>query len=137
MVARDDGARPCNQYVPLTDLDSKRALQCANDLVAIGAADTLMNQGIRIPTDLSVMGFGNVMISEFFRVPLTTVRQPKLRLGSVAMEMMSALLRGEAVANRRLAAEVVVRASTAPPPPGVAPAPVVEPGDATPESIPG
>ncbi len=102
------------------------ALQCVNDLVAIGAADTLLNQGVRIPGDLSVMGFGNVMVSEYFRVPLTTVRQPKLRLGSVAMEMMTALLRGETVTNRRLAAELVVRASTAVPP-SVEPEPAIPP----------
>jgi DNA-binding LacI/PurR family transcriptional regulator len=83
-----------------------------NDLVAIGAADALLNQGVRIPQDLSVAGFGNVLVSEFFRVPLTTVRQPKLRLGSVAMELMQKLLEGERPASVRMPAELTVRAST-------------------------
>lgn len=92
------------------------AIQTVNDLVAIGAANTLLNQGVRIPQDLSVAGHGNILTSEFFRVPLTTVRQPKLRLGSVAIEMMGRLLRGEPVESKRLPAELVTRASTAAPP---------------------
>lgn len=90
------------------------AVQAVNDLVAIGVADVLLNQGVRIPEHMSVAGFGNILVSEYFRVPLTTVRQPKLRLGYAAMELMQALHRGEPPQNRRLRAEVVVRASTAP-----------------------
>lgn len=91
------------------------AVQAVNDLVAIGAANTFLNQGVRIPADLSVAGFGNILVSEHFRVPLTTVRQPKFRLGVAAMEMMLKLLRGERVETRRLRSELLIRASTAPP----------------------
>ncbi|HEY0456180.1 MAG TPA: LacI family DNA-binding transcriptional regulator [Verrucomicrobiae bacterium] len=92
------------------------AIQAANDLVAIGAATVLLNQGIRIPEDMSIVGFGNVLISEHFRVPLTTVRQPKLRLGMAAMETMLRLMRGEKPEPKRLPAELVARKSSAPPP---------------------
>jgi len=91
------------------------AVQAVNDLVAIGVADVLLNQGVRIPEQMSVAGFGNILVSEYFRVPLTTVRQPKLRLGYAAMEIMQALHRGEPAESRRLRAEVIARASTAPP----------------------
>ena len=91
------------------------AVQAVNDLVAIGAADVFLNQGIRIPEDLSVAGFGNILVSEYFRVPLTTVRQPKLRLGYAAMDLMQSLLAGGAPESKRLRAEVIVRASTVPP----------------------
>ena len=91
------------------------AIQCAHDQVAIGAADTLLNQGFTIPGDLSVVGFGNILAAEYFRVPLTTVRQPKLRLGTVAMDVMMKLLRGEPVSSQRLKAQLEIRASTAPP----------------------
>ena len=90
------------------------AVQAVNDLVAIGAADVFLNQGIRVPDDLSVAGFGNIMVSEYFRVPLTTVRQPKLRLGYAAMDLMQDLLKGEAGESKRLRAEIIVRASTGP-----------------------
>ena len=65
--------------------------------------------------DLSIAGFGNILVSEYFRVPLTTVRQPKLRLGYAAMDLMQSLQRGEPPASKRLRAEVIARASTAPP----------------------
>ena len=91
------------------------ALQAVNDLVAIGAAETLLQQGLKIPEDISIAGFGNILVSEHFRVPLTTIRQPKLRLGHAAMESMMALIRGENVETKRLPAELVERKSTAPP----------------------
>jgi len=91
------------------------ALMAVNDLVAIGAATFLLNQGWKIPQDISVVGFGNVLLAEHFRVPLTTVRQPKMRLGQAAFEMLHRMLRGEAVQTVRLPAELVIRQSTAPP----------------------
>jgi len=74
-----------------------------------------LNQGIKIPGELSVVGFGNVLISEYFRVPLTTIRQPKFRLGVAAMNSMLKLMHGERPESRRLSAEIVIRASTAAP----------------------
>ena len=89
------------------------AVQAANDLIAIGAALVFLNQGMRIPEDLSLVGFGNFLLSEHFRIPLTTVRQPKLRLGVAAMESMLKLVRGEHPEPKRLSAELVIRKSTA------------------------
>jgi DNA-binding LacI/PurR family transcriptional regulator len=91
------------------------AIQAVSDLVAIGAAETLLQQGIRIPEDISIAGFGNILLAEHFRVPLTTVRQPKLRLGHAAVEMMMGLIKGESIQTRRLPAELVERKSTAAP----------------------
>jgi DNA-binding LacI/PurR family transcriptional regulator len=91
------------------------AVQAANDLVAMGAANVFLNQGIKIPGELSIAGFGNILMSQHFRVPLSTVRQPKLRLGVAAMESMQKLRRGERPEPKRLPAEIVIRASTAPP----------------------
>jgi DNA-binding LacI/PurR family transcriptional regulator len=110
----EEGAAAAMQFIQ--ENPGATAIQAANDLVAIGAADALLNQGVRIPQDLSVAGFGNVLVSEFFRVPLTTVRQPKLRLGSVAMELMQKLLDGEHPESARLPAELTPRASTGPVP---------------------
>ena len=91
------------------------AVFAVNDLVAIGAATLFLNQGIQIPDDLSIVGFGNVLIAEYFRVPLTTIRQPKFRLGVAAMNSMLKLMRGEHPESKRLPAEIIVRASTAAP----------------------
>ncbi|MGA2541077.1 MAG: LacI family DNA-binding transcriptional regulator [Verrucomicrobiota bacterium] len=99
----------------LQEAPSITAVQSASDLSAMGAANVFLNQGLQIPKDLSVAGFGNILMGEYFRVPLTTVRQAKLRLGAAAMEMMQKLLRGEAAEARRLPAEIILRASTGPP----------------------
>ena len=91
------------------------AIQAVNDQVAIGAAETLLQQGIKIPGDISIAGFGNILAAEFYRVPLTTISQPKYRLGQAAVETMISLIRGEKAASRRLPAELIVRQSTAAP----------------------
>ena len=93
------------------------AVQAVNDVVAVGCAETLLSHGLRIPQDISVAGFGNILIGAHFKVPLTTARQPKFRLGAAAVDAMQELLRGKRPESKRLPAELVVRAST-----GTAPA---------------
>ena len=108
----EDGAKAALQFA--NEKCEATAIQTVNDLVAIGCAETLFQQGIRIPQDMSLVGFGNVLTAEHFRVPLTTIRQPKYRLGNAAMDTMLQLLQGEAVENKRLPGELVIRESTAP-----------------------
>ncbi len=91
------------------------AVQAVNDMVAVGCAETLLAQGLRIPEDISVAGFGNIMVAEHFRVPMTTIRQPKFRLGVAAVDAMMQLLKGQRPEIKRLTAEFIERKSTAPP----------------------
>jgi LacI family transcriptional regulator len=109
----EDGEKAAVQMI--NESATMTAVQAANDLVAMGAANVFLNQGLRIPEDISITGFGNILMSEHFRVPLTTVRQPKLRLGVAAIDSMQKLRRGEPVESKRLPAEIIVRASTARP----------------------
>ena len=111
----EDGAKAALQFINESTHTHATAIQAVNDLVAIGCANTFLNQGIKIPEQLSVVGFGNNLTSEYFRVPLTTLRQPKFRLGSAAMDSMLKLLRGERPESKRLRAELVIRQSTAAP----------------------
>jgi LacI family transcriptional regulator len=92
------------------------AIQASNDMAAIGAANVLLKQGIQIPRDISVCGFGNILVAEHFTVPLTTVRQPKFRLGAAAMDNLRKVMRNEPVESKRLPAELIIRASTGPVP---------------------
>lgn len=110
----DDGAAAALQM--LNETSDATAIQAVNDVVAVGCAETLLSQGLRIPEDVSVVGFGNVLVGTHFRVPLTTLRQPKFRLGSAAMDAMQLLLRGQRPESRRLPAELIIRASTGTPP---------------------
>ncbi len=110
----EEGEKAAQQM--LQEATNATAIQAVNDLVAIGAGTALLNRGLRIPEDMSIIGFGNVLLSEHFRVPLTTIHQPKHRLGRAAMELMLQLLRRERPEPRRLPTEIVIRKSTAPPP---------------------
>jgi DNA-binding LacI/PurR family transcriptional regulator len=111
----EDGAKAALQMI--NESSDATAVQAINDVVAVGCGETLLSHGLKIPQDISVAGFGNILIGAHFRVPLTTTRQPKFRLGSAAVDAMQALLRGQRPEPRRLAAELIVRAST-----GTAPA---------------
>ena len=101
----------------ISESSDATAVQAVNDVVAVGCAETLLSHGLRIPQDISVAGFGNILLGAHFRVPLTTTRQPKFRLGSAAVGAMQELLLGRRPDSKRLPAELVVRAST-----GTAPA---------------
>lgn len=110
----EDGANAALQLI--NENADATAIQTVNDLVAVGCAQTLLQQGLRIPKDISVVGFGNVLISEYFQVPLTTTRQPKFRLGSAAVDSMLQLMRGQKPEPKRLSAELIARASSGIPP---------------------
>lgn len=99
----------------LNEMPNATAIQAVNDLVAIGATSTFLKQGFKIPSELSVVGFGNILMSEYFSVPLTTIRQAKYRLGVAAVEVMQKLLLGHHAESRVLPSELVVRQSSGPP----------------------
>lgn len=109
----EDGTKAALQL--LNEKCNATAVQGVNDLVAVGCAEVLIRQGLKVPEDISVVGFGNILTAEYFRVPLTTVRQPKFRLGVAAVDAMMALLKGQPAQPARLNAEIIERKSTAPP----------------------
>ena len=91
-------------------------LLCYNDLVAISGIRTLLDQGIRVPEDMSVMGFDDLEISALITPPLTTMSQPRQEMGRIATEQLLAMIRGEAGRVRvDTACTLVVRRSTAAP----------------------
>jgi DNA-binding LacI/PurR family transcriptional regulator len=106
----EDGAKAATQMIAETT--DATAIQAVNDLVAVGCAEVLLSQGIRIPEDVSITGFGNTLVGEHFRVPLTTTRQPKYRLGIAAVESMQVLLQGQKPEPKRIGADLLTRAST-------------------------
>jgi len=116
----EDGAKAALQMLNEGVLPT--AVQCVNDMVAVGTVETLLQQGYRVPQDISVVGFGNILLSEHFRIPLTTVRQPKFHLGEAAVEVMLQLFKGKNPAPRRIPVELLVRESTAAPAVGKQPA---------------
>jgi DNA-binding LacI/PurR family transcriptional regulator len=94
------------------------AVFAANDLQALGVYDAAREAGLRIPHDLSVVGFDDLAFTQWSDPPLTTVRQPLRRMGAEAAGMLLTLAAGGEPDNDRveLPTKLVVRGSTAPPP---------------------
>jgi LacI family transcriptional regulator len=88
------------------------AIVAHNDNVAIGAVQTLLQQGFRVPEEISVVGFGDGVLAANFRVPLTTLRVPQVEMGEAALRLAFELQKGATVAPRVLPVEIIVRAST-------------------------
>jgi DNA-binding LacI/PurR family transcriptional regulator len=91
------------------------AVFAANDRMALGLIHALHESGIRVPEDVSVVGFDDLPDARHFLPPLTTVRQDFRALGALSVETLLAELEGREVPDRALLEpELVVRASTAP-----------------------
>ena len=65
------------------------AIFATNDIIAIGAYKAAKNRGIRIPQDLSLIGFDDIEASSHLEVPLTTITQPINEMGKVAMKILA------------------------------------------------
>lgn len=68
--------------------DFPTAIFCANDLLAFGAMTALRDAGVRIPQDISLVGFDDVSMAQQMSVPLTTIHQPMADLGWNAADML-------------------------------------------------
>jgi LacI family transcriptional regulator len=64
------------------------AIFAANDAIAFGVLRALLEAKVRIPDDISLIGFDNVALSEVVHPPLTTIHQPKYEIGQAAIEML-------------------------------------------------
>jgi DNA-binding LacI/PurR family transcriptional regulator len=97
-------------------LDDVTALFVANDQMALGALRALHERGVRVPQDVSVVGFDDIPEAEFFDPPLTTIRQDFAELGRHSIRLLLDQLRGDGGPTSRVVpADLVVRQSTAPP----------------------
>jgi LacI family repressor for deo operon, udp, cdd, tsx, nupC, and nupG len=93
------------------------AIFCHNDAMAIGAIQEAKKLGLRVPQDLSIVGFDDIQFAQYCDPPLTTISQPRYEIGRQAMLMMLDLLKGNDIqaGSRLLETKLVVRGSTAPP----------------------
>jgi LacI family transcriptional regulator len=102
----------------LLDLPERpTAIFAFNDNIAIGAVQAARERGLRVPDDLSVVGFDDVEPATIVSPALTTVRQPLAEMGRTAVSLLNRLLvrqRFETL-HIELATRLVVRESTAPP----------------------
>jgi DNA-binding LacI/PurR family transcriptional regulator len=93
------------------------ALVCGNDFNAVGAMSALEEAGLRVPEDVSVIGYDNTSLAALRHVALTTIDQPRIQMGSLAIEALTERLRDGRTrpVRRRLEPTLVVRSTTTAP----------------------
>ena len=94
--------------------DRPTAIFCANDEMAIGTIIVAKSMGLGVPADLSVVGFDDVEMAAFYDPPLTTIHQPRAKIGRVGVAELLALLEGRRKRSGRritLKHELVARGS--------------------------
>ena len=115
----EDGYRAGLEFFRRRPADRRpTAVTCYNDLVAVGVCRALGELGLRVPEDVSVVGFDDLPLAAYMPVPLTTVKMPKDRMGALAAEMLIRHVEANEVIPPQkvlLDAELIVRASTCPP----------------------
>lgn len=91
------------------------ALFCENDEMAIGALKRIRQAGLRVPEDISVVGFDDIPMAAYCDPPLTTISQPAEAFGAKAVEMLIALIEKQPLTERHvvLPFELTPRSSTA------------------------
>ena len=110
----EGGTRAMRQLLTLSIPPT--ALFCYNDMSALGALSCIRANGLKVPQDISVVGFDDLMIASYTDPPLTTIRQPKRQMGGAAMEMLLKLFSGvQSETHMKMPGELIVRESTAPP----------------------
>jgi len=112
----EDGLIALNHFLSLPKRPT--AIFCFNDMLAIGMLNGLHTAGIRVPEDISVVGFDNIVFSAYTNPPLTTLDQPKHYIGAEAARLILDLLDNEETLEQqfqKLKGKLLVRQSTAPP----------------------
>lgn len=110
----EGGMRGMEQVLHLPDRPT--AVFCYNDVTALGAMRVVFDRGLSVPDDISIVGFDDLAIASYTRPRLTTMRQPKQRMGRLATETLLKLLTGaKTETSIKLEGELIVRESTGPP----------------------
>ena len=93
------------------------AVVCGNAHLAVGAVLEALAMGLRVPGELSIVGYDDIEIMSHLPVPVTTVRVPSAEIGRIAARVLIARLEGrDYSAPLEAQAELVIRASSGPPP---------------------
>lgn len=113
---RDDAALRAGVARLLASDEPPTAFSVSNDLVAVDLLETLEGLGLRVPEDVSVVGFDDIAIAGLARVSLTTIAHPRERLAEVGTRILIERIEGDESPLRQvqLAPALVVRRSTSP-----------------------
>ncbi len=90
------------------------AIVCANDLLASGVLEECRLLGVKVPEDVSVIGFDDIPLSAKLNPPLTTIRQDRIELGKCGFYTLNSLINHVSVCKNLLRPQLIIRNSTAP-----------------------
>lgn len=109
----EDGRRAAAQLLagPL----APTALVCGTDQIAVGAVRAAHELGVRVPADISIVGYDDIELSAYLDPPLSTLRNPMRQIGELALDLLLQGRAGECgPISRRLAGVLVPRGSSGP-----------------------
>lgn len=105
----------CAKYhVPKFIDNGATAIICASDLIASGAIAEVTKRGLRVPEDISIIGFDDLPFCTNLKPPLTTIRQDRQNLGRSAMFLLDCLINNIPINQLLLHAQLIIRESTCP-----------------------
>ena len=112
------GKEAAENWLTLPKAQRPTGVFCACDEMAFGFMATLMKNGVNIPEDVSVVGYDDCEVSEYFAPALTTVHQPRRALGIKSAEVLLSLIQGKTTIEQPEPIQpwLVTRKSTCPPP---------------------
>ncbi|MDF2484524.1 MAG: hypothetical protein K0R46_692 [Herbinix sp.] len=121
-VTIDDNLMEYGYYVPDCAKDhvpgflrnGATAIMCASDLIASGVISEIHKHGLKVPEDISVIGFDDLPIAAQLNPPLTTIRQDRTDLGKSAFLLLDGLIHNVTISKLLLRAKFIQRGSTAP-----------------------
>ncbi|MGN9846769.1 LacI family DNA-binding transcriptional regulator [Nonomuraea sp. H19] len=113
----NSGYRLAHYLVTRKGHEPPTAIFAGNDQMAMGVLAAFAELGVKVPDDVSLVGFDDIAGSAYLVPSLTTVRQDFVGLGERSIEQLLRMMRGEPASCERIAPELVVRRSTAPPTP--------------------
>jgi DNA-binding LacI/PurR family transcriptional regulator len=113
----EDSSQAVNTLLNLPEKQRPTAIIAFDDSIAIGVLRTIYTFGLKVPQDISVIGYNDITMAAYTIPSLTTIAQPTYRIGQLAVKKLSEVIRGEPTAGGgtiRLECSLILRESTGP-----------------------